>query len=194
MERSLLGVPRHRTLAADVRSVRRDVQTEWRFVLRPRLAILAVAVTLVAGCATTRIPVSALSGFEELDQKIGGKTGQVVLESGKVIHARNIHVYADSLCWTSRLTGEMGSGVWTAVRASVSTADVKAVKIRNPARGALRGMLRGFGFGLALAIPMYLKSNDPYRVGYFVFLPPLGGLIGIPFGIAADEDEYVFIR
>ena len=179
---------------ADARSARRHAQTEWRHVLRPRLAVLAVAVTLVAGCATTRIPVSGRSGFEGLDQKIGGRTGQVVLESGKVIHARNIHVYADSLCWTGRFTGEMGSGLWTDERASVPTADVKAIKIRRPARGALKGMLRGGGFGLALAIPTYLRSNDSYRSGYFVFLPALGGLIGIPFGIGADEDVYEFIR
>ena len=161
--------------------------------MSPRLAILAVAVAFVAGCASTRIPVSELSGFEELNQRIGGKTGQVVLASGTVIHARNIHVYADSLSWTSRLTGEMGSGRWTDERASVPTADVKAIKIHKMTRGALKGLLYGGGFGLALAIPVYLRSNDTYRSGYFVALPVLGALIGIPFGMGADEDVYEFI-
>jgi hypothetical protein len=162
-------------------------------VLRPRLAILAVAVTLVTGCASTRIPLSELSGLEELNERVGGKTVQVVLASGTVIHARNIHVYADSLSWTGRLTGEMGSGLWTGERVSVPTADVRAIKVHRTARGALKGLLYGGGLGLALAVPVYWRSSDYYRSGYFVALPVLGALIGIPFGMGADEDVYEFI-
>ena len=162
--------------------------------MRPRLAILAVAVTLVAGCAPTRIPVSRLSGFEGLNQRVEGKSVQVVLASGTVIYARNIHVYADSLSWTSRWTGEMASGRWTGERGSVPTADVKAIKIHRTARGALKGLLYGGGFGLALAIPMYWAHvDDPYAPLVFVPMAALGALIGIPVGMGADEDVYVFI-
>jgi hypothetical protein len=132
--------------------------------------------------------VSELSGHEELEQRIGGKTGQVVLASGTTLHARNIHVYADSVSWTS---GWIGEG-WTDERTSALTADVKAIKIRKPARGALKGLRYGAGYGLALAVPVYLMSNDLYREGYFLFLPVLGALIGLPAGMVADEDVYEF--
>jgi hypothetical protein len=138
--------------------------------------------------------VSELSGFEELNQRVGGKTVQVVLASGTVIHARNIHVYADSLSWTDSWTGEMASGRWTGERGSVATADVKAIKIHNMARGALKGLRYGGVFGLALAIPMYwAHAGEPYAPAIFVVIPVLGALIGIPFGMGADEDVYEFI-
>jgi hypothetical protein len=133
--------------------------------------------------------VSELSGLEELEQRIGGKTGRVVLTSGTILHARNIHVYADSVSWTS---GWIGEG-WTDERASALTADVKAIEVHKMARGALKGLRYGAGYGLALAVPVYLMSNDPYKAAYFVALPVLGALIGIPFGFVADEDVYEFI-
>ena len=157
--------------------------------MRSRLALFAVAVVLVAGCAPKRIPVSELSGLKELEQRIGGKTGRVVLMSGTILHAKNIHVYADSVSWTS---GWIGEG-WTDERASALRADVKAIKIRRMARGALKGLGYGAGCGLALAGPMYVMSSDPYRGGFFLVLPVLGALIGIPFGMGAGEDVYEFI-
>ena len=157
--------------------------------MRQRLVLLAVAVALVAGCAPTRIQVSDLSGYEELEQRIGGKTGQVVLVGGTTLHARNIHVYADSVSWTS---GWIGEG-WTDERTSALTADMKAIKIRRMARGVFRGLRYGAGCGLALAIPTYLRSHDPYRGAYFLVLPVFGALIGIPFGMGSDDDVYEFV-
>jgi hypothetical protein len=168
-------------------------QTDWRYVLRPRLAIVAVAVAFLVGCAPARIPVSELSGFEELNQRVGGKTVQVVLASGKVMHARNIHVSADSLSWTDLWIGETASGRWTGERASVPTADVKAIRVHKTARGALKGLLYGAGFGLALAIPTYAANRGLVASEHFGGLSALGVLIGVPFGMGGDEDVYEFI-
>ena len=154
--------------------------------MRSRFVILAVVAVFLGGCAPSRIPVSELSGFEELDQRIGGKTGQVVLASGLVVHARNIHVDADSVSWSDRGTGE---------RTSVSTLDVESIKIHKKARGALKGLLYGGGSGLAFASLIYWGDPDePYASVVFVIMPVLGALIGTPAGMTADSDVYEFTQ
>ena len=152
--------------------------------MRLRLAILVVLAAWLAGCAPLRIPVAELSGLDELESRIGGKTGQVTPVSGPVIPARNIHVSADSISWSHRSTGE---------RESVPTADVRSIKIHKTARGALKGLLYGGGIGLIIATPMYWADPDePYASVGFVIMPALGALIGIPAGMITDGDVYEF--
>ena len=152
--------------------------------MRSRLALLAVAATMLVGCAPSRIPVSELSGHEELNQRIGGRTVQVVLASGSVVHARDIHVGVDLVSWSDRWTGE---------KASVSVAEVRSVKIHKTARGALKGLLYGGGIGLAIATPMYFAThNEPYADIVFVVMPGIGALFGILAGMITDGDVYEF--
>ena len=145
---------------------------------------LAVVATVLVGCAPSRIPVSELSGHEELNQRIGGKTGQVVLASGSVVQARDIRAGVDSVSWSDRWSGE---------KASVSMAEVRSVKVHKTARGALKGLLCGAGIGLAIATPMYLANRDePYADFAFVIMPGIGAVVGILAGMITDGDVYLF--
>ena len=155
-----------------------------------QLAILAVVVALLAGCAPRRIPVSELRGFDELNQRASGQTVQVVLASGTVIHAKNIHVSPDSLSWTSRWTGEFASGDWTDKRGSVATVDVKAVKIHRTGRGVLKGLLYGGGVGLVLAGATH---SPGWLAGVtFAMKATIGALVGVVAWATTDEDVYEF--
>ena len=158
--------------------------------MRRQLAALAVVVALLAGCAPKRIPVSELRGFDELNQRASGQTVQVVLASGTVIHAKNIHASPDSLSWTSHWTGDLASGDWSDKRGSVPTADVKAVKIHRTGRGVLKGLLYGGGVGLVLAgvthSPGWLADVE------FAMKTTLGALVGVVAWATTDEDVYEF--
>ena len=158
--------------------------------MRRRLASLAVVVAMLTGCAPTRIPVSEVQGFDELNQRASGQTAQVVLASGTVIHARNIHVSPDSLSWTSHWTGELSSGDWTDQRGSVPTVDVQAVKIHRTGRGVLKGLLYGGGAGLVLAGATH---SPGWLAGVtFAMKTTLGALIGVVAWATTDEDVYEF--
>jgi hypothetical protein len=147
---------------------------------------------LVTGCAPTRIPVSGLSGSDELNQRAVGKTVQVVLANREVIYAKSIHVSPDSLCWTSRWIGETSSGHWTDKRGSVATPDVKVVKIHRTARGVLKGLLYGGGSGLILARATH--SPGLFAEAEFGLKTALGALIGIIAWGTTDEDVYEFVQ
>jgi hypothetical protein len=158
--------------------------------LRSLLAILAVGVTLVTGCAPTRIPVRESSGFDEVNQKADGKTAQVVLASGAVIYAKDVHAGPDSIFWTSRWIGETASGHWTDEGGSLPTPDVQAIKIHRTARGVLKGLLYGGGVGLMLAAVTY--SPGWLAEVEFAMKATLGALIGIVSWGTTDEDVYEF--
>ena len=85
-----------------------------------------------------------------------------------IIHARNIHVFPDSLSYTDRWSNEMAFGRWTSERASgrwigtsasVPMADVKAVKAHT-AGGVLKSLLyrKGFSLALSIAVPETIRG------------------------------------
>ena len=150
--------------------------------MRLKLAVLVLAAVWLAGCAPSRIPVPELSGLDELESKIGGKTAQVTLVNGAVRPARNIHVSADSVSWSHRWTGE---------HESLPTVDVRSIKIHKTARGFLKGLLYGGGAGLVFAGVMFLGDDADASYG-IVIMPALGALIGVPAGMITDGDVYEF--
>jgi hypothetical protein len=161
--------------------------------LRGGLCALALALVLVAGCAPKRIPISSLSGLGEFNRKVGHRTVKVVLRTGEVIYARNVSARGDSLFWGSRWVGEMACGEWTGERGAMPTAEVKAVRVHDSLRGAVRGFLQGGGCGLALAVPLYVADDDEsYRGLYFLALPVAGAIIGIPSGMITYGEVYEF--
>jgi hypothetical protein len=163
--------------------------------MNPRYAIIIAATVIAAGCTHLR----TFKTYDDINAVSKDRKGQVILVDGRAYDGRDFHLAEDSTHWRDLNTKKM---------LSLSTSQIREIRIKKKGRGAWEGFGIGLVAGTAIgAVIGFADGDDPgvgepghdlfsataeeKAVGYGVFGGLLGGLIGLPVGASTGNDKFV---
>lgn len=168
-------------------------------MLRRVIGLLSVLVLFASGCASTRMAPETLTQTA-LTEALHGETAYIHQLSGQVHKAKALHVGVDSVWYSA---GE-NSNAWAAqgtVFKAIPTVSVSMITLTRPRDGlkASGNILGGAAAGIGLGWLVHKARSRNYdqqtsesSVGSVLnrdvslLLMPLGGLIGVLGGAAAN--------
>ena len=159
-------------------------------------SILIISMLIFIGCSATSTYFIKhdQSDYNELNEKLKGEKGKMVLMNGDIIVGEDINIGIDSTSWIER-------GPLTK---SVATLEINYFTFINRGNGASAGAGYGFWAGAAAGLVLGITQRD--QPGFkgageigavvLIFTVPLGGvagaIIGLPIGfIVGGTDKYM---
>jgi len=149
--------------------------------MRKCLIAITLLLPLLAGCCSPLVLRSDLQMLEDANSTLKGRKATITKADGERFHARDVVISAEMISWSASEESN---------RVSVPVDSVDAVRVSWRGTGALWGLLIGIGASEAIAAGMYFSDPSDYAGLVFIFMPPLGALIGAPAGAGSACREY----
>jgi hypothetical protein len=162
------------------------------------LSRLLIFLILFSGCSTTSLVQTDHLTSDELNKKINGKQGLIMLTKNGEIKAKNIQVDIDTTSYIDLKTQN---------RNSMPTSRIVQINIKKRGKGALQGLGIGFLSGACIGSILCIKWGDETDVPCMLVVPPFFGvfamlpstLLGTLIGstekyILSEPDNLVFIN
>ncbi|MBX2989826.1 MAG: hypothetical protein KF749_01515 [Bacteroidetes bacterium] len=142
--------------------------------------LLGITIFVLDGCGTsyevTPPPGRGDYSYNDLNTEFLEKEVVIELNDGREMHARQIHVIADSLSWNESLTG---------AHYTVAVSDLKRISRRNHLLGGLEGLGFGVLVDVAALVAISSASSREFPIGGFFVLmgvPPVVAGLGAVMG------------
>lgn len=140
-----------------------------------RLITIIFILCLMPGCMHTyHMDNSMERGYRAVNTKSEFGRAVVLLDDGREIEVKKIHMQPDSSTWISLTTGRTES---------IATDRIIDVKIRNHEKGILEGMGVGFLTGVSLGVIVGAAMPDSDWFPAYANMGIMAGLLGASGGV-----------
>ncbi len=159
--------------------------------------LLTVTLFLCSGCTHLR----TFKTYDDINAVSKDRKGQIILVNDRGFAGRDFHLADDSTRWRDLNTNEAQS---------ISTSQIREIKIKKSGRGAWEGFGLGLLAGVVSGVVIgFVSGDDPgageqglqdlfantageKALGYGVVFGGLGGLVGLPVGAATgSKDKFI---